>query len=161
MSGDFQYSRAGLLDHAHLRFFTGSTILKLFLDAGYEPTMVDAIRVPGLHALAGAAWPLMDYLGLNRAPTVDQLDVYQHIVMGRPLEDAEPNLDDGISDIRGLRVGRRQGDAQREELFDVREDARQSRNLAEDPARQSDLERMQATLNQMIAGPLTPQRFSL
>ncbi len=54
-----------------------------------------------------------------------------------------------------------QGDAQREELFDLREDARQSRNLAQDPARQSDLERMRATLNQMIAGPLTPQRLSL
>ena len=55
----------------------------------------------------------------------------------------------------------RQGDSQREELFDLREDARQSRNLAKDPARQSDLERMRATLDQMIAGPLTLQRFSL
>jgi arylsulfatase A-like enzyme len=55
----------------------------------------------------------------------------------------------------------RQGELDREELFDLREDARQSRNLADDPARQSDLARMRATLNQMIAGPLTPQRFPL
>jgi hypothetical protein len=53
------------------------------------------------------------------------------------------------------------GDFDREELFDLREDARQSRNLALDPARQSVLERMRAMLDQMIAGPLTPQRFPL
>jgi arylsulfatase A-like enzyme len=55
----------------------------------------------------------------------------------------------------------RQGDFQREELFDLREDARQSRNLALDPARQSVLERMREMLDQLIAGPLTPQRFPL
>jgi len=95
LSGDFQYAPAGLLDATHLRFFTGSTILKLFLDAGYEPRLLGAIRLPCSPALAAAAGPLLDYLGLNRARTVDQLDVYQHIVLGRPLEDIEPALDDG------------------------------------------------------------------
>jgi len=94
LSGDFQYAPAGLLDATHLRFFTGSTILKLFLDAGYEPSFVDAIRVPCSPALAAAAGPLLDYLGLNRARTAAQLDVYQHIVLGRPLEDVEPAHDD-------------------------------------------------------------------
>jgi len=94
LSGDFQYAPAGLLDATHLRFFTGSTILKLFLDADYEPSFVDAIRLPCSPALAAAAGPLLDYLGLNRARTVDQLDVYQYIVRGRPLEDIEPALDD-------------------------------------------------------------------
>jgi len=94
LSGDFQYAPAGLLDATHLRFFTGSTILKLFLDAGYEPSLLDAIRVPCSPALAAAAGPLLDYLGLNRARTVAQLDVYQHIVLGRPLEDVEPSQDD-------------------------------------------------------------------
>jgi hypothetical protein len=55
----------------------------------------------------------------------------------------------------------RQGDVDWEGLFDLREDARQSRNLAEDPARQSVLQRMRATLDQMTAGPLTLQRFRL
>jgi arylsulfatase A-like enzyme len=55
----------------------------------------------------------------------------------------------------------RQGDFQRELLFDLREDARQWRNLALDPARQSVLERMREMLDQLIAGPLTPQRFPL
>ncbi len=48
-----------------------------------------------------------------------------------------------------------------EGFFDLRADARQSRNLAEDPARQSVIQRMRATLDQTTAGPLTLQRFRL
>ncbi len=43
----------------------------------------------------------------------------------------------------------RQGDLDHEELFDLREDPRQSRNLAQDPARRSILERMRATLDRL------------
>jgi arylsulfatase A-like enzyme len=46
-----------------------------------------------------------------------------------------------------------------EALFDLRTDARQSHNLAEDSAQQPVLERMRVTLDRMTAGPLTPERF--
>ncbi len=88
LSGDFQYVPAGLLDATHLRFFTGSTMLKLFLDAGYEAECIDAIRLPAPPGLAGAARPLLDYLGLHPGRTLPQLDVYQHIVQGRPIENS-------------------------------------------------------------------------
>jgi SAM-dependent methyltransferase len=63
LRGDFQYTSAGLLDATHLRFFTGSTIVKLFLDAGYEPEIVDTIRVPahpGWTRRRGRCWSTWD-----------------------------------------------------------------------------------------------------
>lgn len=89
LTGDFQYRDSGLLDATHLRFFTGSTILKMFLDAGYAPDLVDAIRTPVPPWLAGALGPLLGRLGLHPGPTLDRLGVYQHIVRARPLEDAD------------------------------------------------------------------------
>jgi arylsulfatase A-like enzyme len=55
----------------------------------------------------------------------------------------------------------RQGDADHEELFDLHADPRQIHNLASDPGRRSILERMRTTLEQVTAGPLTPERFPL
>jgi arylsulfatase A-like enzyme len=55
----------------------------------------------------------------------------------------------------------RQGDMDHEELFDLREDARQSHNVAADPTRRPIIERMQSTLEQLTGGPLNPQRFAL
>lgn len=67
LTGDFQYTDAGLLDSTHLRFFTLSTMFKLLLDAGFLPDVADIIRVPCPPALISAAGPLLDHLGLNRA----------------------------------------------------------------------------------------------
>jgi arylsulfatase A-like enzyme len=54
---------------------------------------------------------------------------------------------------------RREGEIH-EELFRLSEDARQRHNLAEDPALKPVVERMRATLGELTAGPLTPQRFN-
>jgi arylsulfatase A-like enzyme len=56
-----------------------------------------------------------------------------------------------------LRV--RQAELDHEELFDLREDARQSRNVAADPNRQPIIERMRRALDQLTGGPLKPERF--
>jgi hypothetical protein len=53
---------------------------------------------------------------------------------------------------------RREADG-REELFHLREDTRESHNLASSPDAQPELERMRGTLNGLTGGPLTPQRF--
>jgi arylsulfatase A-like enzyme len=55
----------------------------------------------------------------------------------------------------------RQGDLDHEELFDLRADPRQSRNLAQEPARRSILDRLRATLDLLTGGPLEPERFPL
>jgi arylsulfatase A-like enzyme len=98
------------------------------------------------------------------APTSPALS---EVVPTNPLEpDPAKLLEDrrawaSLADGDSIYIRIRQGDSQREELFDLREDARQSHNLVEDPARQSLLERMRAMLDQMIAGPLTRERFPL
>jgi arylsulfatase A-like enzyme len=48
----------------------------------------------------------------------------------------------------------------REELFHLRADANEQRNLAGDPAAGPTLERMRAALNRLTAGPLVPERFN-
>jgi arylsulfatase A-like enzyme len=47
-----------------------------------------------------------------------------------------------------------------EELFHLRADANEQRNLAGDPAARPTLERMRAALGRLTAGPLVPDRFS-
>jgi arylsulfatase A-like enzyme len=53
---------------------------------------------------------------------------------------------------------RQEGDV-REELFRLREDPRELRNLANDPAAQMTLRQMRAALNDQTEGPLLPVRF--
>lgn len=40
--GDMYYENAGILDRTHLRFFTGETAAKMFVDCGYEIITIDA-----------------------------------------------------------------------------------------------------------------------
>ena len=54
---------------------------------------------------------------------------------------------------------RREGDVH-EELFRLREDAKEMRNLAADPAAQTILQQMRAALDRLTGGPLVPQRFN-
>ena len=53
---------------------------------------------------------------------------------------------------------RREGNMQ-EELFNMRDDAAELHNHAQNPPMQSVLERMRGTLDRMTAGPLTRDRF--
>jgi arylsulfatase A-like enzyme len=53
---------------------------------------------------------------------------------------------------------RREGVAQ-EELYDLREDPRQSHNRADEPAMRPVVDRLRATMDRMTAGPLTHERF--
>ena len=54
---------------------------------------------------------------------------------------------------------RREGDV-REELFDLRQDAKEQHSLDSSPAAQPILERMRTALDRLTAGPLLPPRFN-
>jgi hypothetical protein len=47
-----------------------------------------------------------------------------------------------------------------EELYDLRQDPLQSRDLADEPAMRPVLDRLRATLTRLTAGPLTHERFN-
>jgi hypothetical protein len=46
-----------------------------------------------------------------------------------------------------------------EKLFHVTEDAKEQRNLTEDPSSRTILERMRSELRRLTEGPLVPERF--
>jgi arylsulfatase A-like enzyme len=48
----------------------------------------------------------------------------------------------------------------REELFHLKKDAKEQRNLARDPTAQAVLQRMRDTLGRLTSGPLNPRRFN-
>ena len=54
---------------------------------------------------------------------------------------------------------RREGEVY-EELFDLRNDGKEHRNLANDPAARPSLDRMRDRLKKLTGGPLTPERFN-
>ncbi len=89
LRSDWQYTRAGLLDSTHLRFYTYSTVIKLLLDSGFAPRMMSIIKSPGNENFFKAAEPLMQYLGLHFSRTRNYLEAYQYIFEGTPLEDSD------------------------------------------------------------------------
>jgi SAM-dependent methyltransferase len=95
LTGDFQHTASGMLDATHPRFFTASTIPKLLLDAGYEPNVVETVRVPCPPAFLAAARPLFDHFGLHHGRMAKYLGVHQYIVRGRPLEETGDAEGDG------------------------------------------------------------------
>ncbi len=75
-----------------------------------------------------------------------------------PLEMVKPHWPIAAVIEGGWAYIRREADGH-EELFHLREDAKESHNLAGSPTAHSDLERMRGSLSGLTAGPLTPQRF--
>jgi hypothetical protein len=76
-----------------------------------------------------------------------------------PLEMAKPHWPIAAVVEGSWSYIRREADG-REELFHLREDASELRNLAGSPTQRPVLERMRSTMNRLTDGPLTPQRFA-
>jgi len=87
LRGDWQYGSVVGLDHGHVRQWTYSTAIKLFLDAGLVPEIVQRIDVPALASFVQAAEPLMRYLGLHPGRTAGYLAASHYVMRAR----ARPN----------------------------------------------------------------------
>jgi SAM-dependent methyltransferase len=100
LRGDLQYTSSGLLDATHLLFFTYATLLKLLLNAGYAPEIVEAVAAPCPAPFLEAAAPLLRHLGLDPNRTQRYLGAYQYVVRGTPLPYyAAPEADAGAAPL--------------------------------------------------------------
>lgn len=84
LRGDFQYQQMGILDATHLRFFTYATFIKLLLDTGYSPALVQAELPPCPADFLDAAAPLLRRFGLHPGRTGRYLGTYQYLFRGTP-----------------------------------------------------------------------------
>jgi arylsulfatase A-like enzyme len=127
--------------------------------------VVDALGLKEGAPFVGESW--VRYWG---EPSLSRRDAER---LGRPalaevVPDDPENHDDmglpkrtwplGAVTARNWSYVRREGVVQ-EELFDLRADPRQQRNLAGDPAEKAMLEQMREALERLTAGPLMPWRF--
>lgn len=85
LRSDLMYQPIGLLDATHLRWFSYATIWKLFLDAGYEPRIVDTIQAPISDEALNALTPELMRHRVHPHRAKRHLDVYQYVVEAVPL----------------------------------------------------------------------------
>jgi len=79
LRADPMYQPSGLLDATHIRFFSQATFIKMLLDVGLLPDVVDTISSGGTDHVIPAATPLLDYVGVPPSRALRSLDAYQYI----------------------------------------------------------------------------------
>lgn len=95
LEGRWDYSELGILDHTHLRFFTRTTLIKLFSDSAY--------RVLRLHPVRISAEQVDEMCGLNldaKALKAAQLHAkddrvfdFQYVLLAKPVAEIEMALE--------------------------------------------------------------------
>jgi 2-polyprenyl-3-methyl-5-hydroxy-6-metoxy-1,4-benzoquinol methylase len=87
MHGRWEYSESGLLDKTHLRFFTRSSIVKMFLDEGYIVENICGINayvgIPNASKPLWAAYKLMNAFSLGKFA---DLRFQQFAVVAKPTD---------------------------------------------------------------------------
>jgi hypothetical protein len=79
LRGDFPDTRR--------RLFTSATLIRLLLDAGFAPDLVDMIRLPCPAEFLTAATPVLRALGLHPGRTEQYLSTARYVFRGTPLPD--------------------------------------------------------------------------
>lgn len=87
--GDLSYDDQGLLDRTHVRFLSCSSLFKLFLDAGWLPTLHDVYTVGhGQPALLEKIMEAAQLLSVPRSTAQRFLSTYQMVVRCKKRLDA-------------------------------------------------------------------------
>lgn len=93
LRADPMYQPSGLLDATHIRFFSHATFIKMLLDVGLLPDVVDTINSGGTDHMIPAATPLLEYFGIPPSRALKSLDAYQYIFTATRLPTVEtPSL---------------------------------------------------------------------
>lgn len=85
LEGRWDYEDAGILDRTHLRFFTCSSLVSMFRDAGYEIAEGQTVRlVNDVPMPTGIAAALANF-GVDTQNLEEESQVYQFLLVSRPL----------------------------------------------------------------------------
>jgi 2-polyprenyl-3-methyl-5-hydroxy-6-metoxy-1,4-benzoquinol methylase len=86
VTGDLHYQENGLLDRTHLRWFTRTTVMQLFQDAGFRITMLGGRRFnePNAASMSAAVCRLATELGADAAQAARDVVAYQWLVKAEP-----------------------------------------------------------------------------
>jgi SAM-dependent methyltransferase len=79
LRADPMYQPSGLLDSTHIRFFSHATFIKMLLDVGLLPDIVDTINSGGTDFMIPAATPLLEFFGVPPSRALRSLDAYQYV----------------------------------------------------------------------------------
>jgi SAM-dependent methyltransferase len=82
LAGDFQYQDMGLLDRTHIRFFTYASFIKLLLDAGFAPQIVDVVGSPPPPEFFEALRSGLGYLKQDAELSRYYMSAFQYIFKG-------------------------------------------------------------------------------
>jgi SAM-dependent methyltransferase len=94
LSGDMSYDDQGLLDRTHLRFFSCSSLFKIFLDSGWLPSLHDSYLVG--HNNPGLADKLVEAARLLSVPPATAkrlLFTYQMVIQCKKRSDVASTSD--------------------------------------------------------------------
>jgi len=89
LRADPMYQPSGLLDATHIRFFSHATFIKMLLDVGLLPDLVNTINSGGTDHMIPAATPLLEYFGVDPQRALKYLDAYQYIFRATKLADVD------------------------------------------------------------------------
>lgn len=91
LEGRWEYQEAGILDRAHLRFFTGSSLLKLFQERGFhiekvQGTVLEGVSVPQEFVQA------LKSLGIQAGSLSEEGAIYQYLILAKKTLGTSGNL---------------------------------------------------------------------